>query len=48
MALVVTFITITALVTLDAVLRRPEADKGWRDQAEGLRERMEQESLPRV
>ena len=48
MALVIAVITITALVTLGAVLRRPEADKGWRDQAEGLRKRMEHESLPRV
>jgi hypothetical protein len=48
MALVVPFVTISALVTLGAMLRRPESDKGWRDQAEGLRERMEQEGFPRA
>jgi hypothetical protein len=48
MALVVTLVTITALVILGVMLRRPEGDKAWRDQAEGLRERMEHEGLPRV
>jgi hypothetical protein len=45
MALVVTFVTVTAIVILGVMLRRPESDKGWRDQAEGLRERMGAESI---
>jgi hypothetical protein len=48
MALVVTFVTITALVSLGVMLRRPGPDKGWRDQAEGLRKRMEHEGYPRA
>jgi hypothetical protein len=48
MALVVTFVTITALIILGVMLRRPESDKGWRDQAVGLRERMEQKIFPRA
>ncbi len=39
-------ITLAALVILGFVLWRPEADKGWRDQAEGLRQRMERDGLP--
>ena len=45
MALVVTFVTVTAIVILGVMLRRPESDKGWRDQAEGLRERMGAEGI---
>jgi hypothetical protein len=48
MALVVTFVTVTALVILGVILRRPESDMGWRDQAEGLRDRMEQKVFPRA
>ena len=48
MALVVTFVTVTALVILGVMLRRPESVMGWRDQAEGLRERMEQKVFPRT
>jgi hypothetical protein len=40
--------TIPALVILGVVLWRLEGDKGWRDQAEGLRERLEREELPRA
>jgi hypothetical protein len=47
MALFLTFVTLTALVILGAMLWRPERDKGWRDQTEGLRERMEHEGIPR-
>ena len=38
--------TITALVVVGFVLWRREGDKGWRDQAEGLRERWQHERLP--
>jgi hypothetical protein len=48
MALVVTVVTIAALVILGLMIRRPESDKGWHDQAEGLRERLEHEGLPRA
>ena len=48
MALVVTFVTVTALVILGVMLRRPESVMGWRDQAEGLRDRMEQKVFPRA
>ena len=46
MDLVTTFVTVTALVVHGLTLRRPEADKGWRDQAEGLRERMQRNVFP--
>ena len=48
MALIVTFVTITALTILGVMLRQRESDRGWRDQAEGLRERIEQERFPRA
>ena len=48
MALVITVVTIAALVTLGIMIRRPESDKGWRDQAEGLRERVSAREFPRA
>jgi hypothetical protein len=44
----VALVTIPALVMLGVMLWRPDGDKGWRDQAEGLRERLEREGLPRI
>ena len=46
MGWVVALVTISALVILGFTLWRLEGDKGWRDQAEGLRERLEHEGLP--
>jgi hypothetical protein len=43
MALVITVVTVAAFVILGVLLRRPENDKAWRDQAEGLRQRLEHE-----
>jgi hypothetical protein len=48
MALVITVVTIAALVILGVMIRRPESDKGWHDQAEGLRERLERKGYPRA
>jgi hypothetical protein len=39
-------VAIPALVMLGFMLWRLDDDKGWRDQAEGLRERLEHEELP--
>ena len=47
MVWIAVFVTISALVLLGFTLRRLEGDKGWRDQAEGLRERLGHEGLPR-
>jgi hypothetical protein len=47
MALFLTFTTIAAIIVFGAMLRRPAPDRAWRDQAEGLRERLEHEGLPR-
>lgn len=44
----VVIVAVSALVVFAGMLRRPEPDKGWRDQAEGLRERLEREGLPRT
>jgi hypothetical protein len=38
---------LVTLIMLGAMLWHPEGDKAWRDQAEGLRERLEREGLPR-
>lgn len=46
MVWIATVITMPALVMLGVVLWRLEGDKGWRDQAEGLQERLEHEGLP--
>jgi hypothetical protein len=48
MGWIVALVTIGALVMLGFILRLPEAEKGWRDQAEGLRERLERDGLPRA
>ena len=40
MGWIAALIMIPALAMLGVMLRRPESDKGWRDQAEGLRERL--------
>jgi hypothetical protein len=48
MGWVVALVTIPALAMLGIMRLRPGGDKGWRDQAEGLRERMEHEPLPRA
>jgi hypothetical protein len=37
------FVMVPAFLMLGVILWRLEGDKGWRDQAEGLRERLEQE-----
>ena len=47
MGWIVALVTISALVMLGIMLWRREGDNGWRDQAEGLRERLEREGLPR-
>jgi hypothetical protein len=41
MGWIAALVTITALAMLAFMLWRREGDKGWRDQAEGLRERLE-------
>ena len=41
-------ITIPALATLGVMLWRLEGDKGWRDEAEGLRKRLQHKGLPRA
>lgn len=50
MGWVVVFFTITALVMLGFVLWAPEdkAEKDWRDGAEGLRQRLERDGVPRA
>ena len=48
MGWIVALVTIPAIVMLGVMLWRLEGDKGWRDQAEGLRERLEREGLPRT
>jgi hypothetical protein len=48
MGWIAAIVTIPALAMLGFMLRRLEGDRGWRDQAEGLRERLEHEELPRA
>jgi hypothetical protein len=48
MGWIATIVTISALVMLGFKLWRLEGDKGWRDQAEGLRERLERQGFPRA
>jgi hypothetical protein len=48
MGWVVALVAITALVMLGFILARPEAAKDWRDQAEGLRQRLERDGVPRA
>jgi hypothetical protein len=46
MGWVIAIVTITALANLGFTLWHAGAEKGWRDQAEGLRERWERDELP--
>jgi hypothetical protein len=48
MGWIAALVMIPALAMLAFMLWRLEGDKGWRDQAEGLRERLEHEGLPRA
>ena len=47
MGWIAALVTIPALVILGVMLWRLEGDKGWRDEAEGLRERLWHKGLPR-
>jgi hypothetical protein len=46
MGWIVALVLIPAMVVLGIVLCRRECDHGWRDQAEGLRERLERGGQP--
>ncbi len=48
MGLIAALVVIPALAMLCFMLSRREGDKGWRDQAEGLRERLERQGFPRA
>jgi hypothetical protein len=48
MGWIVALVTVPALVMLGITLWRQEGVNGWRDQAEGLRERLEHEGPPRA
>jgi hypothetical protein len=48
MGWIVALVTIPPIVMLGVLLWRLKGDHGWRDQAEGLRERLEREGLPRT
>jgi hypothetical protein len=48
MGWIAALVTIPALAMLFLMLRRGDSDKGWRDQAEGLRERLVRQGVPRV
>jgi len=48
MGWIAALVMIPALVMLAVILWRLDGDRGWRDQAEGLRERLEREGLPRA
>jgi hypothetical protein len=48
MGWIVALVTIPPIVMLGVLLWRLKGDYGWRDQAEGLRERLEREGLPRT
>jgi hypothetical protein len=48
MGWIAALVMISALVMLGFMLWRLEGDKGWRDQADGLRERLEHDGLPRA
>jgi hypothetical protein len=47
MGWIAALVTIPPLIMLSVLLWRLQGDKGWRDQAEGLRERAEHEGPPR-
>ena len=46
MGLIVILTAATALAVLGFILSRPEAEKDWRAQAEGLRQRLEPNDVP--
>jgi hypothetical protein len=46
MGWVVALVAITALVMLGFILSRPEVEKDWRDQADGLRQRLARDGVP--
>jgi hypothetical protein len=48
MGWVAALVTIPALIMLGAMVWHRGGDNGWRDQAEGLRERLERVGLPRT
>lgn len=48
MGWIAALVTIPPLIMLSVLFWRLQGDKGWRDQAEGLRERVEHEGLPRT
>jgi hypothetical protein len=48
MGWIAALVMIPPLIMLSVLLWRLRGDKGWRDQAEGLRERLEHEGLPRT
>ncbi|HSU99820.1 MAG TPA: hypothetical protein VLI91_06925 [Roseiarcus sp.] len=48
MGWIAALVTISAVAMLGVTLWRREGDKGWRDQAEGLRERLGREGFPRA
>jgi hypothetical protein len=47
MGWVVVLIAVTALVMLGFILSRPEVEKDWRDQTEGLRQRLARDGVTR-
>ena len=47
MGLIVILTAATALALLGFILSRPEAEEDWRDQAEGLRQRLERDGRRR-
>ena len=48
MGWVVALVAITALVMLGFILSRPEVEKDWRDQTEGLRQRLARDGVARA
>ena len=48
MGWIAALVTIPPLIMLSVLLWRLQGDKGWHDQAEGLRERLERDGLPRT
>jgi hypothetical protein len=48
MGWVVALVAITALVMLGFILSHPEVEKDWRDQTEGLRQRLARDGVPRA
>jgi hypothetical protein len=48
MGLIVILTAATALAILGFILSHPEAEKDWRDQADGLRQRLARDGVPRA